>query len=147
MDEAIKEAKKALKNNEVPVGAVIVDGKTNNIIARSGNRNISDKDPTAHSEMVVIRDAAKKLNSHRLDNCDIYITLEPCSMCASAISLARIRRVYYGASDKKFGAIEGGAKIYEQKSCHHKPEIYGEIKSAECAKILQNFFKIKRDRE
>jgi len=146
MDEAIKEAKKALENNEVPVGAVIVNNITGEIIARSGNRNISDKDPTSHSEIVAIRRAAKKLNSHRLDDCDIYVTLEPCAMCASAISLARIKRVYYGAPDKKFGAIDNGPKIYKQKSCHHEPEIYGEIESAECAKILQNFFKNRRDK-
>ncbi len=145
MDEAIKEAKKALKNNEVPVGAIIVNSVTGKVVARSGNKNISDKDPTAHSEMIVIREAARKLNSHRLNDCDIYVTLEPCSMCASAISLARIRRVYYGASDKKFGAIDNGPKIYKQKSCHHEPEVYGEIKSVECAKILQNFFKNRRD--
>jgi tRNA(adenine34) deaminase len=144
MGEAIKEARKALEFDEVPVGAVMVHSKTGEIIARAHNRNISDQDPTAHSEVLAIRAACKSLNSHRLDECDIYVTLEPCPMCASVISLARIRRVYYGAEDKKSGGIDNGPQIYKQKSCHHKPEIYGDIDSKECSKILKDFFAKKR---
>jgi len=144
MDEAIKEAKKALLKNEVPVGAVIVDG-VGNIIARSHNGNITRKDSTAHAEILAIREACEKTDSHRLDNCTLYVTLEPCSMCAGAISLARIRRVYFGASDLKFGAVEHGPKIFNSSSCHHRPEVYSGIKEEECQKLLKDFFVQKRN--
>ena len=142
MAEALNEAKLALAENEVPVGAVIVEnGK---IIARSHNQNISLKDPTAHAEILVLRQAALLKDSPRLNNCDLYVTLEPCPMCASAISLARIRRVYYAASDVKSGGVENGPKIFNSSSCHHKPETYSRIAEEESKEILVNFFKSKR---
>jgi tRNA(adenine34) deaminase len=142
MAEALNEAKLALAENEVPVGAVIVEnGK---IIARSHNQNISLKDPTAHAEILVLRQAALIKDSPRLDDCDLYVTLEPCPMCASAISLARIRRVYYAASDVKSGGVENGPKIFNSSSCHHKPETYSGIAEEESKEILVNFFKSKR---
>lgn len=142
MEQALLEAQKAFEQDEVPVGAVIVqNGK---IIARAHNKNIISSDPTAHAEIIALRQAAEINQSSRLDKCDIYVTLEPCSMCASAISLARIRRVYYAASDKKFGAVENGARIFNASSCHHKPDIYSGIFEEEGKSILQRFFKEKR---
>ncbi len=142
MEEAINQAKLAFDNQEVPVGAVVVEnGK---IISATFNQNIKLHDPTAHAEILAIRNAAKFKNSPRLDNCDIYITLEPCAMCAAAISLARIRRVYYALSDEKFGAIENGVNFFSNKNCHHKPEIYSGISELESKNLLQNFFKNKR---
>jgi len=142
MLEAIKEAKKAFRQDEVPVGAVIVEnGK---VIARAHNQNISKSDPTLHAEINALRKAAKLKNSSRLDDCDIYVTLEPCTMCAAAISLARIRRVYYGCEDNKFGAIQNGVKFFHAKSCQHKPEIYSGILEDESRELLQGFFKGKR---
>jgi len=142
MERALHQAKLAFENNEVPVGAIIVeDGK---IIAESHNKNISLKDPTAHAEILAIRQASLFKNSHRLDNCDIYITLEPCPMCASAISLARVRRVYYAASDQKFGGVENGPRIFHSSSCHHRPEVYSGINEEESKALLTIFFKLKR---
>lgn len=142
MQEAFNQACIAFEKNEVPVGAIVVEkGK---IIAASHNQNLELSDPTAHAEILVLRQAAKLKNSARLDGCDIYITLEPCSMCASAIALARIKRVYYAASDQKFGAVENGARIFSSSSCHHKPEIYSGIFEEESKKILKDFFKIRR---
>lgn len=142
MNEALNQAKIAFEKDEVPVGAVIVEnGK---IIATAHNNNLQLKDPTAHAEILALRQAAKIKNSARLDDCDLYVTLEPCSMCASAISLARIRRVYYAASDEKFGAVEQGAKIFSSSSCHHRPEIYSGISEEESKNILIKFFKSKR---
>lgn len=142
MKEALNQAFIAFKKDEVPVGAVIVEnGK---IIAASHNQNLKLSDPTAHAEILVLRQAAKIKNSSRLDGCDIYVTLEPCSMCASAISLARIKRVYYAASDKKFGAVENGARIFCSSSCHHRPEVYSGVFEEESKKMLQDFFKSKR---
>jgi tRNA(adenine34) deaminase len=142
MKQALLEAQKAFNHNEVPVGAVIVEnGK---IIARAHNKNITSSDPTAHAEIVALRAAAQLKQSSRLDHCDIYVSLEPCSMCASAISLARIRRVYYAASDAKFGAVENGARIFNASSCHHKPEVYSGIFEEEGKSILQKFFQSKR---
>jgi tRNA(adenine34) deaminase len=142
MEEAIAQAKLALEKDEVPVGAVIVeDGK---VIAAAHNYNLHLKDPTAHAEILVLRQAAEIKNSSRLDDCDLYVTLEPCSMCASAISLARIRRFYYAASDEKFGAVENGARIFNSSSCHHKPEIYSGIQENDAQDLLVKFFRSKR---
>ncbi|MDX2083127.1 MAG: nucleoside deaminase [Rickettsiales bacterium] len=142
MAEAIAQAKIAFEKDEVPVGAIIVEN--NKIIARSHNNNLHLKDPTAHAEILALRQASLIKNSSRLDNCDIYITLEPCVMCAAAISLARIRRIYYAASDEKFGAIENGIKIFHSSSCYHKAEIYSGICEEEAKEILRKFFKSKR---
>ena len=144
MQEAIKEARKAFELNEVPVGAVVIDSKTGKIIAKTHNKNILDKDPTAHAEILALKEACRIKNTHRLDECDLYVTLEPCAMCAGAIALSRIRRVYYGASDKKSGGVENGARVFESSSCHHKPEIYGNINSQECENLLKDFFVKKR---
>lgn len=142
MAEALKEARKAFDQNEVPIGAIIVEnGK---IIARAHNSNLTDKDPSAHAEIAALRQAALAKNSSRLDGCDIYITLEPCTMCAAAISLAKIRRVYYAAADKKFGAVENGVKFFQNSSCFHAPEAYSEISREESVKMLQDFFQKRR---
>lgn len=139
MAEALLEAKKAFDKNEVPVGAIIVEN--NQIIARAHNQNIELCDPSAHAEILALRLAAASKNSSRLENCDIYITLEPCFMCVSAISLAKIRRIYYAASDEKFGAIEHGKNIFNQNFAYHKPEIYSGFYETESRELLQNFFK------
>ncbi len=142
MEEALKQARIAFEKDEVPVGAVIVEnGK---IIATSHNQNLILKDPTAHAEILVMRKAAKIKDSARLDGCDLYVTLEPCAMCASTIALARIKRVYYAASDIKFGAVENGVRIFSSASCHHKPEIYSGISEEESKKLMQSFFRNKR---
>jgi len=142
MEEALKQARIAFEKDEVPVGAVIVEnGK---IIATSHNQNLILKDPTAHAEILVMRKAANIKDSARLDGCDLYVTLEPCAMCASAIALARIRRVYYAASDIKFGAVENGVRIFSSTSCHHKPEIYSGISEEESKELMQSFFRNKR---
>ena len=142
MEEALKQARIAFEKDEVPVGAAIVEnGK---IIATSHNQNLILKDPTAHAEILVMRKAAKIKDSARLDGCDLYVTLEPCAMCASAIALARISRVYYAASDIKFGAVENGVRIFSSTSCHHKPEIYSGISEEESKKLMQSFFRNKR---
>ena len=138
MQIAIEEAKKASKQGEIPVGAVVVhNGK---VIAKSGNKTEKLKDPTAHAEMVVIREACKKLGEARITECDLYVTLEPCPMCATAISFARIRRLYYGAADSK----GGGAFLFNQPTCHHRPEIYNGIAETECGSLLKEFFLDKR---
>lgn len=142
MAEALKQAQLAAEKNEVPVGAIIVcEGK---IIASSHNQNRADIDPTSHAEIVALRAAAKIKNSARLDDCDLYVTLEPCNMCAGAISLARIRKVFYACADEKFGAIENGTRFFSNKSCHHKPEVYSGINEEEAKKILKDFFVEKR---
>lgn len=142
MQLAIEQAKTAAEKNEVPVGAVLVEnGK---IIAVAHNQNISLNDPTAHAEILVLREACKIKNQSRLDGCDLYVTLEPCAMCAAAISLARIRRVYYSIPDKKFGAVENGARIFQSTSCHHFPEVYSGFHEKESQNLLQNFFKLRR---
>lgn len=144
MKKAISEAKLAAIRDEVPVGAVIVDYKTGEILASGSNQVIENSDPTAHAEINVIRQACGDKVSVYLDSCDIYVTLEPCAMCAQAISNARIRRVYYGAYDPKSGGVDHGARVFESTSCHHKPEVYGGIMEAECASLLVEFFKGKR---
>jgi len=144
MEQALEQAKIAFKKDEVPVGCVIVNSQTNQILSKTYNQNIELKDPTAHAEVLAIREACKKLKSDRLTNCDLYVTLEPCSMCATAISLAGIRRVYYGANNPKEGAIENGAKIYKNKFCCYVPEVYSGILERECGLLLKEFFKSKR---
>lgn len=144
MIQALDEAKKAATRGEIPVGAVIVDGRTREVIARAGNRTEKDKDATAHAEMLAIRQASQKLGAPRLTDCDLYVTLEPCPMCAAAISLARLRRVYFGAYDSKGGGVEHGPRIFSHVTCHHKPEIYGGLEEKACGNILKDFFKDKR---
>ena len=142
MDDALAEARGAEAAGEVPVGAVIVrDGA---VIARAGNRTLRDRDPTAHCEMLAIRQAAASLGSERLTDCDLYVTLEPCAMCAAAISFARIRRLYYGAADPKGGAVENGVRFFASPTCHHRPEVYGGINESEAAALLKEFFKARR---
>ena len=142
MDRALAEAHLAAARGEVPVGAAIVrDGL---ILAADGNRTRQKSDPTAHAEMLVIRAAAAQMASERLAGCDIYVTLEPCPMCAQAISLARLRRLYFGAGDPKGGGVEHGPRIFTQPTCHHAPEVYGGIGQAEAAAALRDFFAAKR---
>jgi tRNA(adenine34) deaminase len=142
MTAAFAEAEAAEARAEAPIGAVIVrDGA---IIARAGNRVLEGADPTAHAEMIAIRAAAAALGSERLVGCDLYVTLEPCAMCAGAISHARIRRLYYGAPDLKGGAVDHGPRFFRQPTCHHAPEVYGGIREREAAAMLKNFFAAKR---
>lgn len=142
MEHALEEAKLAAQRGEVPVGAVLVHKGT--IIACNGNRTLEQKDPTAHAEILVIREAATKLGNERLYDCDLYVTLEPCPMCAGATSFARIRRLYYGASDAKSGAVESGVKFYNSETCHHKPDVYSGILETDCSRLLKEFFEGKR---
>ena len=142
MDLALKAADAAGKSGEVPIGCVIVrDGE---VIAAAANRTIGDRDPTAHAELLAIREAADKLGSERLTDCDLYVTLEPCTMCAGAISLARIRRLYYGAADPKGGAIESGVRFFASPTCHHVPEVYSAVGEREAAMLLTEFFQARR---
>jgi len=142
MEEALAEARVAAAAGEVPIGCVIVrDGA---VIARARNATIAARDPTAHAEMLAIRAAAAALASERLADCDLYVTLEPCPMCAAAISFARIRKLYYGAADPKGGAVENGVKLYASPTCHHRPEIYAGIAEREAAALLQDFFRARR---
>jgi tRNA(adenine34) deaminase len=143
MSAAFAEARAAAERGEVPVGAAIA--REGAIIARAGNRTVADKDPTAHAEMLAIRMAAGKLGSERLTDCDLYVTLEPCAMCAGAISFARLRRLYYGASDPKGGAVEHGPRFFAQATCHHAPEVYGGIRESEAAAMLRGFFAGRRE--
>lgn len=143
MAMALEVAERAAARGEVPVGAVIVqDGK---LLVRAGNRVEADNDPTAHAEILAIRAAAEMLDAPRLPDCDLYVTLEPCTMCATAISFARIRRLYFGAYDPKGGGVENGARFFGQPTCHHAPEVFGGIAEAECSDLLQEFFKSLRD--
>ncbi len=144
MSEALNEAQAAGKRGEVPVGAVVVDGKTGKILARAGNRTEELSDPSAHAELLAIREAAKLMGTPRLPDCDLYVTLEPCPMCATVISFARIRRVYFGAYDPKGGGIEQGPRIFNQPTCHHKPEVYGGIDENICSNIIKSFFENRR---
>ncbi|MDR2720756.1 MAG: nucleoside deaminase [Puniceicoccales bacterium] len=141
MKLAIQEAEKAAERGSVPVGAVII--LEDNVIASAGNEVLKSSDPTAHAEIVAIRRACAQLGCNILENCDIYITLEPCAMCAQAIALARISRLYFGAYDKKYGGVVHGCHVFDHSI--HKPEVIGGISEALCAKILQNFFKSRRN--
>jgi tRNA(adenine34) deaminase len=142
MDDALAEAVLARDASEVPVGCVVVrDGA---VVARAGNRTLRDHDPTAHAEMLAIRQAAAAIGSERLTDCDLYVTLEPCAMCAGAISFARIRRLYYGAADPKGGAVDNGVRFFASPTCHHRPEVYGGMGESEAAALLRDFFKARR---
>ena len=143
MQAAFDEAEAAALRGEVPVGAVVAD-KAGNILARAGNRTLELKDPTAHAEMLAIREAAAKLGSERLIDCDLHVTLEPCAMCAGAISFARIRRLYFGASDEKMGAVEHGPRFFGQPTCHHAPDVYSGLGEIRARELLKGFFKARR---
>jgi tRNA(adenine34) deaminase len=144
MQIALRLAADAAAMDEVPVAAVITDG-SGEIIAQAQNQMRTLGDPTAHAEMLAMQQAAKILGQARLVDCDLYVTLEPCAMCAAAISLYRLRRVYFGAYDAKGGGIEHGPRFYQQPTCHHRPEVYGGIAAAKSETLLQNFFRSKRD--
>jgi tRNA(Arg) A34 adenosine deaminase TadA len=143
---AVRRALRALESpgarGEVPVGAVVV--REGEVIAAAGNRTLADRDPTAHAEVLAIRAACAALGSERLVGCDLYVTLEPCAMCAGAISFARLRRVYYAAPDPKGGALDHGPRFFTQATCHHAPEVYGGLRESEAAELLRGFFRGKR---
>ncbi|GGG41355.1 nucleoside deaminase [Chelatococcus composti] len=142
MAVALAEAEAAAARGEVPVGAAVVrDGR---VIARAGNRTRELNDPSAHAEMLAIREACRALDDERLAGCDLYVTLEPCPMCAGVISFARIRRLYFGAADPKGGAVENGVRLYTSPTCHHAPEVYGGIRESEAARLLKDFFRERR---
>jgi tRNA(adenine34) deaminase len=142
MEMALEEARAAAARGEVPIGAVIVrDGE---VLARAGNRTIERDDPTAHAEMLAIREAAAAAGSQRLSDADLYVTLEPCAMCAAAISFARIRRLYFGADDPKGGAVENGVRFYADPTCHHAPDVYGGMGEEQAGALLKDFFRSRR---
>jgi tRNA(adenine34) deaminase len=142
MAMALQEARAAASRGEVPVGCVIVrDGE---IVAQAGNGTLAEHDPTAHAEILAIRAAARLLGSERLDDCDLYVTLEPCAMCAGAVSFARIRRLYYAAADPKGGAVDNGVKFFASPTCHHRPDVYGGLAEAEAGALLKEFFQERR---
>lgn len=144
MDLALAQARAAAAAGEVPVGAVLVEAASGRVLAETRNRIEELRDPTAHAELLAIRAGAALLDSPRLPACDLYVTLEPCPMCAGAIAFARLRRVYYGAADPKGGAVDHGVRLFEQPTCHHRPEVYGGIGEAEAAELLQQFFRERR---
>lgn len=144
MAAALACARAADTAGEVPVGAVIVDAADGRILAAAGNRTEADHDPTAHAELLAIRSAARVKGSPRLAGCDLYVTLEPCPMCAQAIAFARIRRLYFGAWDAKGGGVDHGPRIFAQPTCHHRPEIYGGFREQEAAALLSRFFARRR---
>jgi tRNA(Arg) A34 adenosine deaminase TadA len=139
---AFAEARAAAARGEAPIGACLV--KDGEILASAGNRTMEDRDPTAHAEILVIRAAARKFDDERLAGCDLYVTLEPCAMCAGAISHARLRRLYYAAEDEKGGAVDNGPRFFAQNTCHHRPDVYGGIRASESAEILREFFRARR---
>lgn len=143
MQIALEEAKEAGSRGEIPVGAAVVSSK-GVLISRSGNQTRALADPSAHAEMLAIREACKILNSERIPDCDLYVTLEPCAMCAGLISNSRIRRLYFGAADSKSGAVLHGPRVFEHAQCHHKPEVYDSINITECENLLKEFFKALR---
>lgn len=145
MIAALAQARSAAASDEVPVGAVIVDPQTGKLLAAGGNLVETTSDPTAHAEIVVIRKACQALGQPRLDGYDLYVTLEPCAMCAQAIAHARLRRLYFGAYDPKGGGVEHGARVFDRQTCHHHPEIYGGIREAEASDLLRDFFRSRRD--
>ena len=142
MDLALSEARAAAAAGEVPVGCVIV--RHDAVVATAFNRTIADRDPSAHAEMLAIRAAAAAIGAERLTDSDLYVTLEPCAMCAAAMSFARIRRLYYGAADPKGGAVENGVRFFGAATCHHRPEVYGGIGEAEASELLKDFFRARR---
>lgn len=139
---ALVEARVAASRGEVPVGAVVL--REGVVLASAGNRTLELKDPTAHAEMLALRLACEEIGSERLIGCDLYVTLEPCPMCAAAISFSRIRRLYFGAGDPKGGAVENGVRLYASPTCHHAPEVYGGLSESEAAGLLRAFFKERR---
>ena len=144
MDLALKEAEAAASRGEVPVGAVLVDSRSGEVLARTGNLVEELGDPTAHAEMLAIRAGAQALGLKRLTDADLYVTLEPCAMCAAAIAFARLRRLYFGAADPKGGAVENGPRFFAQATCHHRPEVYGGIGEAAAGALLKGFFRARR---
>ncbi len=144
MELALAEAEKGAAAGEVPVGAVLVHGPTGEVLAAAHNLVEAGDDPTAHAELLVIRAAAAKAGAKRLVDCDLYVTLEPCPMCAQAISFARLRRLYYGATDPKGGGVENGPRIFAQDTCHHRPELYGGIDEGRATALLRGFFRERR---
>ena len=142
IDMALEEARAAQARGEVPVGCVIVRGSE--VIVRAGNRTLADRDPTAHAELLALRMAAETIGSERLVDCDLYVTLEPCTMCAAAMSFARIRRLYYGAPDPKGGAVDNGVRFFSAPTCHHQPEVYGGVGDSDAALLLRDFFAARR---
>jgi tRNA(Arg) A34 adenosine deaminase TadA len=144
MEMAITEAEAAAGRGEVPVGAVVVEAASGRVLARAGNRVEADCDPAGHAELLALRAAAAKIGAPRLPTCDLYVTLEPCAMCAQAISFARIRRLYFGAYDPKGGGVEHGARIFTQPTCHHAPEVIGGLEEGRCGALLQGFFAKRR---
>ncbi len=144
---ALEEAQASSLRGEVPVGAVLVNPVTQDIVARSGNAPISGYDPTAHAEILALREAARITGNYRLSGLTLYVTLEPCTMCAGAISHARIRRVVYGATDIKGGAIDSGVKFFEQPSCHHRPDVTAGLLGEEAGAMLKSFFKSRRNKD
>lgn len=141
---AIECAARAAAAGEIPVGAVLVHGPSGTVITSAGNLTERDHDPTAHAEILVLREGGRHFGTPRLVDCDLYVTLEPCAMCAAAISFARIRRLYFGAYDPKSGGVENAAPFYAQATCHHSPEVYGGLHEQHCAQLLKDFFKDKR---
>ena len=144
MREALAEAQAASLRKEVPVGAILVETASGRVISRAGNAPIGICDPTAHAEVLALRDAAYVQNNYRLGGLTLYVTLEPCTMCAAAISNARVERVVFGASDTKGGAVENGVRFFEQPSCHHRPKVTGGVLADECSQILKDFFRARR---
>jgi tRNA(adenine34) deaminase len=144
MAQALQQAEAGAAAGEVPVGAVLIDSSSGRILARAHNRVETSGDPTAHAELIVIREAAQSLGAKRLPESDLYVTLEPCPMCAQAISFARLRRLYFGAYDPKGGGVEHGPRIFEQPTCHHRPEVVGGIEERRAAALLQCFFRDRR---
>lgn len=142
MERALDAARAAALEGEVPVGAVVV--RNGEILAVAANRTLTDRDPTAHAEVLALRAAARLIGSERLLGCDLYVTLEPCPMCAAAISFARIRRLYYGAGDEKGGAVEHGVRLYSAPTCHHAPEVVAGLAERDCAALLRDFFRSRR---
>lgn len=142
MDLALEAAQIAGNAGEVPIGCVVV--RDREVIATAGNRTLRDRDPTAHAEVLAIRAAAARIGSERLVDCDLYVTLEPCTMCAGAISFARIRRLYYGAGDPKGGGVDSGVRFFAAPTCHHAPEVYPALGETEAATMLRDFFKTRR---
>ena len=144
MRRALELAKQAAENDEVPIGAIVVDSLTGKIIAEAGNQSAHNGDATAHAEILAIQQACKELNQPRLWDMDMYVTLEPCTMCAAAISFVRIKHLYFGATDKKGGAVVSGVKFFEAPTCHHRPTVEYGILAEESNKLLQDFFQKKR---
>ena len=144
MELALEAARAGAKAGEVPVGAALVDGASGDVLAVAHNRVELTGDPTAHAEMVAIREAAEQLGAKRLENCDLYVTLEPCAMCAAAIAHARLRKLIFGAYDSKGGGVEHGARVFEQPTCNHKPEVIGGVNESQAGELLKEFFQAKR---